>query len=82
MGIISTFLSPEALVQLTKGHDPSECWLLSRAEELAPMPPDVLARFGQVMVLDDLAETEDGEEASAALGLHAKVFVTERYPRL
>jgi hypothetical protein len=84
MGIISPFLSPEALVQLTKGLEPAECWLLSRAEELAQMPPDVLARFGQVMVLDDLAETEDGEEAEAvstALGLHAKVFVTERYPR-
>lgn len=84
MGIISPFLSPEALVQLTKDLDPAECWLLSRAEELAQMPHDVLARFGQVMVLDDLAETEDGEEAeaaSAALGLHAKVFVTERYPR-
>lgn len=84
MGIISPFLSPEALVQLTKGLEPADCWLLSRAEELAQMPPDVLARFGQVMVLDDLAETEDGEEAEAvstALGLHAKVFVTERYPR-
>lgn len=84
MGIISPFLSHEALVQLTKGLDPLECWLLSRAEELAQMPPDVLARFGQVMVLDDLADTEDGEEAeavSAVLGLHAKVFVTERYPR-
>lgn len=84
MGIISPFLSPEALVQLTKGLAPAECWLLSRAEELAQMPPEVLARFGQVMVLDDLAETEDGEEAEAvstALGLHAKVFVTERYPR-
>ena len=84
MGIISPFLSPEALVQLTNDLDPTECWLLSRAEELAQMPPDVLARFGQVMVLDDLAETEDGEEAEAvskALGLHAKVFVTERYPR-
>jgi len=84
MGIISPFLSPEALVQMTKSLEPAECWLMSRAEELAQMPPDVLARFGQVMVLDDLAETEDGEEAeaaSAALGLHAKVFVTERYPR-
>jgi hypothetical protein len=39
MGIISPFLSPEALVQLTKGLDPSECWLLSWAEELAQMPP-------------------------------------------
>ncbi|MCA3445083.1 MAG: hypothetical protein INF52_17310 [Rhodobacter sp.] len=84
MGIISPFLSPEALVQMTKGLDPSECWLLSRVEELAQMPPEVLARFGQVMVLDDLAETEDGEEAesaSTALGLHAKVYVTERCPR-
>lgn len=83
-GIISPFLSAEALVQLTKGLGAADCWLLSRAEELAQMPPAVLARFGQVMVLDDLAETEDGEEAEgafAALGLHAKVFVTERYPR-
>ncbi len=83
-GIISPFLSAEALIQLTKGLAPADCWLLSRSEELAQMPPEVLARFGHVMVLDDLAETEDGDEtevASTALGLHAKVFVTERYPR-
>lgn len=85
LGVISPFLSPDALSQLTKGLSPAECWLLSRDEELAQMPPEVLARFGQVMVLDDLAETEDGDETdgavSAALGLHAKVFVTERYAR-
>jgi hypothetical protein len=86
LGIVSPFLSPDALTQLTKGLPPGECWLLSRGEELAQMPPEVLARFGKVMVLDDMAETEDGDEtqgaaASAALGLHAKVFVTERYAR-
>ncbi len=86
LGIVSPFLSPDALIQLTKGLSPDECWLLSRSEELEKIPPEVLARFAQVLVLDDLAETEDGEEAEAstneaALGLHAKVFVTERYPR-
>lgn len=84
IGIISPFVSPDALKQLTKGLEPSECWLLSRAEELVKVSPDVLARFGQVMVLDDLAETEDGDDSEAAcvvFGLHAKVFVTERYPR-
>ena len=85
LGIISPFLSPDALIQLTKGLPSDECWLVSRGEELLQMPPEVLARFGKVLVLDDLAETEDGDEtegaASAALGLHAKAFVTERYAR-
>ncbi len=85
LGIISPFLSPDALIQLTKGLPSDECWLVSRGEELSQMPPEVLARFGNVLVLDDLAETEDGDDtegaASAALGLHAKAFVTERYAR-
>lgn len=85
LGIVSPFLSPDALFQLTKGLPTDECWLLSRGEELARIPPEVLGRFGKVMILDDLAETEDGDETegadSIALGLHAKVFVTERYAR-
>lgn len=85
LGVISPFLSPDALIQLTKGLPSDECWLVSRNEELSKMPPEVLTRFSKVMVLDDLAETEDGDDtdgaASAALGLHAKAFVTERYAR-
>src|SRR5699024_11035742 len=42
------------------------------------------ARFGQIEILDDLAEAGDGEttpEAGdvGATGLHAKAFVTERW---
>lgn len=85
LGIISPFLSPDALRLLAKDLPADACWLVSRGEELEQMPPDVLARFGQVMVLDDQAEAEDGDDTersvTALTGVHAKVFVSERYPR-
>lgn len=87
--VISPFVSAEALERLTQGLAPEAARLVSRAEELARIPAPVLARFGKVLVLDDLAETEDGEESEAEetcradqpprRGLHAKAFVTEHH---
>ncbi|MCT2538761.1 phospholipase D family protein [Sedimentimonas flavescens] len=87
--VISPFVSADALEHLTQGVAPEAAQLVSRAEELARIPGPVLARFGKVLVLDEMAETEDGEECEAEdaslsdqpprRGLHAKAFVTERY---
>lgn len=86
MTVISPFLSRAALERLTEGQTPESTRLVSRAEELAQIPETVLARFGKVLILDEMAETEDGEEATPDLlgqpprrGLHAKAFVTERH---
>ncbi len=85
LGVISPFVSAQALEVLTRGLPPEATQLLSRAEELALLPEETRARFGRITVLDEVAETEDGEETEAverrtpALGLHAKAFVTERY---
>ncbi|MBR9764486.1 MAG: hypothetical protein GYB53_13405 [Rhodobacteraceae bacterium] len=53
---------------------------------MALLSPETLARFGKSLVLDEMAETEDGEESDEPLrgpvptrGLHAKAFITERY---
>ncbi|MDZ4312061.1 MAG: phospholipase D family protein [Cypionkella sp.] len=86
LGIISPFLSADALEILSRGLAPEDARLLSCSEELALLPEATLARFGQVTVLDEIAETEDGEDTTQpavrgtpAVGLHAKAFVTERY---
>ncbi len=84
LGLISPFVTDDALVQLTRGLSPPEARLLSREDELATLSEDTLSRFGRIDILDDLAETGEGEDVSAndslqtATGLHAKVFVTER----
>jgi hypothetical protein len=54
-------------------------------DELARLPDATLARFGRIDILDDLAESGDGElpedeiDVCGASGLHAKAFVTERW---
>lgn len=86
LGIISPFVTDGALSALSQGVDPANACLLGRAEELALLSPETLARFGKRLVLDEMAETEDGEESDEpsrgpvpARGLHAKAFITERY---
>lgn len=88
VGIISPFVTAGALEHLAGKVSPQNAFLLSRGEELAHIPEDTLARFGKVMVLDELAETEDGEETTGeedrhvpTRGLHAKAVVTQRYQR-
>ena len=58
--------------------------LVSRSDELIAVSPRVLDRYSEVSVMDEFAETEDGEgedsddEAAHPLGgIHAKVFVQE-----
>lgn len=86
LGIISPFLSADALELLTKHIAPEAAHLLSRAEEVDLLPEATRSRFGRISVLDEIAETEDGEETEQradpgppAVGLHAKAFVTERW---
>ncbi|WP_417208901.1 hypothetical protein [Antarctobacter sp.] len=86
LGIISPFVTDRALTTLCRGVAAENASLLSRAEELALLKPETLSRFGNVLVLDEMAETEDGEESEQssmgpvpARGLHAKAFITERY---
>jgi hypothetical protein len=85
LGIISPFVSDGALKRLTRGLDPQNVRLLSRDDELAKLSSDTLARFGRVDILDDLAETGDGdasgpdEAGPEVSGLHAKAFVTQRW---
>ncbi|WP_386682716.1 phospholipase D family protein [Loktanella sp. R86503] len=86
LGVISPFVTDGALKNLVDKIDPADAYLLSRGEELAALSPETLARFGKVLVLDEMAETEDGEESEQtavgpvpARGLHAKVFITERH---
>ncbi|MDF2142651.1 phospholipase D family protein [Paenirhodobacter sp. CAU 1674] len=86
VGIISPFVSDRALTELTAGVARENAHLLGRTEELALLSHETLERFGHLQVLDELAETEDGEDAAEpprsvvpARGLHAKAFLTERY---
>lgn len=53
--------------------------LISRADELDRLSASTRARFDKVLVLDEMAETEDGEDTSAETerlhGLHAKAYL-------
>ena len=83
LGVVSPFCDGDALEMLAAlSTEPPT--LVSRSDELAAVAPRVLDRFSEVFVMDELAETEDGEdddsddEATRPLGgLHAKAFVQE-----
>lgn len=86
LGVVTPFLTDKALLQLVRHVAPENAFLLGRGEEMASLKPETLARFGTKLVLDEMAETEDGEETEAvgtspvpARGLHAKAFITERH---
>jgi hypothetical protein len=79
LGIISPFCDGQAL-ELLRNLSRAEPRLLSRPDELACIDADVLERFEQVAVLDEMAASEDGEEdasPNAIQGLHAKAFIAE-----
>lgn len=79
LGIISLFCDGQAL-ELLRNLSRAEPRLLSRPDELACIDADVLERFEQVAVLDEMAASEDGEEdasPNAIQGLHAKAFIAE-----
>jgi hypothetical protein len=89
LGVISPFVSDGALAALATQVEPDAAYLLARSEELATLDARTLALFGQVRVLDEMAEAEDGEETSEpevssvpARGLHAKAYLTEFASRI
>lgn len=80
--VISPFCRDNALEKLieTTGHPDA---LISRPETLAELSAETTSQFGRCLVLDDAAETEDGEDIEGSedrdtCGLHAKVYVFER----
>ena len=79
LAVISPFLSSEALDAL-RGTSGTIDILISRAEGLDALEPAALDGIGQVLVLDEAAETEDGEEPQEGdrAGLHAKALVLKK----
>lgn len=79
LGIISPFCDDNALSMLAGLPDSGKPFLVGRSDELSLVPHTTLGRFGRVAVLDEMAATEDGEEADTAAlqGLHAKAFIAE-----
>lgn len=83
LAVISPFCSEYALRELASTAD-HPLALISRADELAKIPPATLRAFGRVLVLAEQAETRDEEEGSTASstshlqGLHAKAYVAKR----
>ena len=83
LGAMSPFCDDDTLKLLADRAD-EPLRFVGRSEELNSISPKVLGRFTEVSVMDELAETEDGEsddsdeaEIRPLSGLHAKVFVQE-----
>ena len=83
LGVVSPFCDTAALKTLADLADRPSL-LVSRSEELVSVAREVLDRFENVSVMDELAETEDGENNASGngtsphlSGLHAKAFVRE-----
>lgn len=79
MAVISPFVTNEALSWL---RDQTEklVAVISRFDELNQLAPDTLQLAEKWFTLAEEAETEDGEEPDQrdTLGLHAKVYITEK----
>lgn len=77
--VISPFLTVEALAQLRQ-EATHPLALVSRPATLAALPAAARAAFQRCLVLDDAAETEDGEATDRrdTLGLHAKAILLRR----
>lgn len=78
IAVVSPFCDGGALDHLA-GFAKQAPVLIGRPDQLACVADETLDRFRRVMVLDELAETEDGEEVRAEeqQGLHAKIFIQE-----
>jgi hypothetical protein len=78
MGVISPFCDDTTLIQLAQLSREKPV-LVGRSDELAACSAETLALFELVSVLDDMAASEDGEEAEpeSLQGLHAKAFIQE-----
>jgi hypothetical protein len=81
LAVVSPFCDDSALEALADAT-PEPALLLSRPETLETISAPTRVRFGRVCVLDDAAETEDGEEGDQSdrrlYGLHAKVYLLDR----
>lgn len=80
LAVLSPFVSSSALSSLAATTNEAVV-LVSRPDELARASKPSVANFAAVKVLHENAETEDGDDASAAdrlsRGLHAKAYITE-----
>lgn len=78
LAVISPFISATVLDALCKTTGTPRV-LISRPEVLAALPASTRAKFERCLVLDDAAETEDGEDPSAQslVGLHAKALILQ-----
>ena len=76
--IVSPFCDDKALAALAASST-EPLALISRVDELDRLAPSTRAKFGRVLVLDETAESEDGEDLSAEPerlhGLHAKAYL-------
>jgi len=81
LAIISPFCTDDALNALRRRTQCAAA-LVSRPDALFALSPKTRAGFGRCLLLDDAAETEDGEDGGDVgpdtVGLHAKVYVFER----
>lgn len=79
LAVISPFVTISALETLAQTTKRAEA-LVSRPEELDGLGRDPGEMFERVLVLNDAAESEDGEDLSGSdmYGLHAKAIVTEK----
>ncbi|MCB1126375.1 MAG: phospholipase D family protein, partial [Verrucomicrobiae bacterium] len=82
LAVISPFCTDRALEMLV-GTTRQPDVLISRPETFDKLAASTIGSFGQCRVLEDAAETEDGEDQDEdtdldTLGLHAKVYIFER----
>ncbi len=79
IAVMSPFIDEEALEHLAALAPRAAKKLISRPDQLACIPAATLGKFEQILVLDEMAEGDDGEEPlpNEQQGLHAKIFVQE-----
>jgi hypothetical protein len=80
LGVISPFCDDKTLsflAGLTSGNKPV---FIGRPDEISQVGHTTLEGYASVAVLDEMANTEDGEEVDVGSmhGLHAKAFIAER----
>ena len=79
LAVVSPFVAGSALTALAETTQTPTA-LVSRAEELDALDGDPYQAFQRVFVLDEAAESDDGEDVPGRdmFGLHAKAFVAEK----
>lgn len=78
--VVSPFLSASFLRDLVRGREEG-CTLVSRPDQLASMPADLLEVFGSTFTLAsrtiDPEEDREVQELTNLAGLHAKLFIAD-----